>query len=141
MTKRPFFPTVAALALCASLAQATTILTFDDIPGGAGGGTLTNQYQDENFLVSQGQIDFAPSDQIGISPFSPPNTAGVSLPVDLDTASSQAATTSAGTSAATVRDKLYPKCAVSAVKRGAAGAAQCIHAGLRRARGCGGVSR
>ena len=67
------------------------------------------------------------------------STARVSLPADLDTASNSAATT--GTSAATVRDKLYPKGAFSVVVRGAAGAAQCIHAGLCRARGCGGVSR
>jgi len=71
-----------------------------------------------------------------------PYTAVVSLPADLDTAWRYAATTgSAGKSAATVRDKLYPKCAFSAVVRGAAGAAQCIHAGLCRARGCAGVSR
>ena len=68
-----------------------------------------------------------------------PHTARFSLPADLDTGSSSAATT--GTSAATVRDKLYPKCAFSAVVRGAAGAAQCFQAGLCRARGCGGVSR
>ena len=72
MTKRPFFPTVAALALCASLAQATTILTFDDIPGGAGGGTLTNQYQDENFLVSQGPLYYGPPGP-PYTPLSPPN--------------------------------------------------------------------
>ena len=66
-------------------------------------------------------------------------TARFSLPADLDTGSSSAATT--GTSAATVRNKLYPKCAFSAVVRGAAGTAQCIHAGLWRARGCAGVSR
>jgi hypothetical protein len=71
-----------------------------------------------------------------------PYTAVVSLPADLDTAWRYAATTgSAGTSAATVRDKLYPKCAFSAVVGGAAGAAQCIQAGLCRARGCAGVSR
>ena len=71
-----------------------------------------------------------------------PYTAVVSLPADLDTTWRYAATTgSAGTSAPTVRDKLYPKCAFSAVVRGAAGAAQCIHAGLCRARGCAGVSR
>ena len=68
-----------------------------------------------------------------------PHTAGFSLPADLDTASNTAATT--GASAAAVRDKLDPKCAFSAVVRGAVGAAQCIHAGLRSARGCAGVSR
>ena len=50
-----------------------------------------------------------------------------------------AATT--GTRAATARDKLYPKCPFSAVVRGAAGAAQCIHAGLGRARSSAGISR
>jgi hypothetical protein len=66
-------------------------------------------------------------------------TAGFSLPADLDTGPGSAAT--AGASAATVRDKLYPKCAFSLVVRGAAGAAQCIHAGLCGARGRAGVSR
>ena len=47
----------------------------------------------------------------------------------------------AGTSAATVRDKLYPECAFSAVIPGAAGAAQRIHAGLCRTRSCAGVSQ
>ncbi len=69
-------------------------------------------------------------------------TERVSLPADLDTAWRYAATTgSAGTSAATVRDKLYPKCPFFVVVRGAAGAAQCVHAGLCRARSCAGVSR
>jgi len=73
MTNRSLLPTIAALALCTGLAQATTILTFDDLPGGAGGGTLTNQYQDENFLVSQGELDYRPTELFGIAPFSPPN--------------------------------------------------------------------
>src|SRR5690242_2617076 len=52
-----------------------------------------------------------------------PNTAGFSSPADLDTAWRYAASTgSAGTSASTVRDKLYPKGAFSLVVRGAAGA-------------------
>jgi len=69
-------------------------------------------------------------------------TAAVSLPADLDTAWRYATTTgSAGTSAPTVRDQLHPKGAFALVVRGAVGAAQCIQAGLCRARGCAGVSR
>ena len=67
---------------------------------------------------------------------------GVTLPADLDTAWGYAATTGrAGTSAATVRDNLYPKGTFSLEIRGAGRAAQCLQAGLGLARGCGGVSR
>jgi hypothetical protein len=76
MTNRSLLPTIAALALCTGLAQATTILTFDDLPGGAGGGTLTNQYQDENFLVSQGPLYYGPPGP-PYTPLSPPNMAGL----------------------------------------------------------------
>ena len=70
------------------------------------------------------------------------DTAGVSLPADLDTAWRYAATTgSAGTSAATVRDNLYPKSAFSLEIRVAGRAAKCLQAGLGLARGCGGESR
>ena len=63
----------------------------------------------------------------------------VSLPTDLDTVCRSAATT--GTRAVTAGDKLHPKCAIFPEVRGAGGAAQCLHAGLRRARSGAGVSR
>jgi len=71
MTNRSLLPTIAALALCTGLAQATTILTFDDLPGS---GYVTNQYQDENFLVSQGYLYYV-SVVPQFTPLSPPNMA------------------------------------------------------------------
>lgn len=69
-------------------------------------------------------------------------TERTSLPADLDTAWRYAAATrGTGKHAATVRDDLYPKGAFALVVRVAGRAAQCIQAGLCRARGCGGVSR
>ena len=72
MTNRSLLATIAALALCTGLAQANTILTFDDLPDGSG--YVTNQYQDENFLVSQGPLYYV---AVGppFTPLSPPNMA------------------------------------------------------------------
>ena len=56
---------------------------------------LTNQYQDENFLVSQGELLYATTELIGIAPFSPPNM-GI-LDGNYDNASTLILTPASGT--------------------------------------------